>query len=562
MAGRRKGRVVSIRYRGARLLNHPLHNKSTAFTREERETFGLEGLLPDRVSTMEQQARRAYGNIARKTDDLEKYIGLAALQDRNEHLFYRVLGDHLAELLPIVYTPTVGRACQEYSRIFRRPRGLWITPRHRGHVEEVLGNAPTRQVRLIVATDGERILGVGDQGAGGMGVPVGKLALYTAAAGIHPGQTLPVCLDVGTDNAALLEDELYLGYAHPRLRGREYDELVEEFVEAVRRRFPAALLQWEDFKQANAFRILERYRRVLPSFNDDVQGTGAMVVAAVMAAGRLTGTPLVRQRALVLGAGAAGVGVALMLRAAFERAGLRGADLTRAVAVIDLPGLIVDEGEATPEFRRGIAWPRDLAAAAGLPAGPVDLARAVEALAPTILIGATGAPGTFSESAVRAMRAFAERPVILPLSNPTSHSEARPVDLLAWTEGRALVATGSPFAPVSYAGSAIRIAQANNAFIFPGLGLGALVAQAREVTDGMLLAAAERLAEETQSRAGGEEALFPSMADLRDVSARVAEAVVHEARRAGVGMDIAAENVAGAVEDAMWKPVYPTLQAY
>jgi malate dehydrogenase (oxaloacetate-decarboxylating) len=337
---------------------------------------------------------------------------------------------------------------------------------------------------------------------------------------------------------------------------------VEEFVEAGRRRFPGALRQWEDFKQANAFRILERYRRLLPSFNDDVQGTGAMVVAAVMAAGRVTGTPLARQRALVLGAGAAGVGVALMLRAAFERAGLRGADLARAVAVFDLPGLIVDEGAATPEFRRGIAWPAELAAAVGMPAGPVDLRRAVEALKPTVLIGATGAPGTFSEPAVRAMRAQAERPVILPLSNPTSHSEALPQDLLAWTDGRALVATGSPFAPVTYAGRPIRIAQANNAFIFPGLGLGALVADAREVTDGMLLAAAEQLAEETALRAGGEEALFPAMADLRAVSARVAEAVVREAVRAGVGIEIADERIADAVKSAMWEPVYPTLQAY
>jgi malic enzyme len=553
---------VPIRYRGARLLNHPLHNKSTAFTREERETFGLEGLLPDAVSTMEQQVRRAYGNIARKTDDLEKYIGLAALQDRNEHLFYRVLGDHLAELLPIVYTPTVGRACQEYSRIFRRARGLWITPRHRGRVEQVLGNAPSRQVRLIVATDGERILGVGDQGAGGMGVPVGKLALYTAAAGIHPGQTLPVCLDVGTDNAALLADELYLGYSHPRVRGAEYDALVDEFVEAVKRRFPGALLQWEDFKQANAFRILERHRRSLPSFNDDVQGTGAMVVAGVLAAARLTGVPLERQRALVLGAGAAGVGVALMLRAAFARAGLGGAELARAVAVMDLPGLILDEGAATPDFRRAIAWPAELAAAAGVPAGPIDLPSAVRALRPTVLVGATGAPGTFTEPAVREMVTHAPRPVILPLSNPTTYSEANPADLLAWTGGRALVATGSPFAPVAQGGRTVRIAQANNAFVFPGLGLGALVSEAREVTDGMLLAAAERLAEETTGRAGAEEALFPAMADLRAVSVRVAEAVVREAREAGLGRDVPDDLIAAEVAAAMWEPVYPRLEAY
>jgi malate dehydrogenase (oxaloacetate-decarboxylating) len=394
-------------------------------------------------------------------------------------------------------------------------------------------------------------------------VPVGKLALYTAAAGIHPGQTLPVCLDVGTDNAALLEDELYIGYPHPRLRGDEYDTLVEEFVQAVKRRFPAALLQWEDLKQGNAFRILERYRRQLPSFNDDVQGTGAMVVAGVMAACRITGVPLQRQRALVLGAGAAGVGVASMLRAAFARAGLFGDELTRAVAVTDLPGLIVDQGTATLEFRRGIAWPAELAAAAGLPPGqPLDLVDVVRSLRPTILVGATGAPGTFTEPVVREMAAHVERPMILPLSNPTTYAEARPADLLAWTEGRALVATGSPFAPVRHGGSTVRVAQANNLFIFPGVGLGALVSDAREVTDGMLVAAAERLAEETAARTGAEEALFPTMADLRAVSARVAEAVVCEARRAGVGKDIPDDDVAAAVAESMWEPVYPRLKAY
>jgi malic enzyme len=554
---------VAVRYRGARLLNHPLHNKSTAFTREEREALGLDGLLPDVVTSMEQQMRRVYWNISRKTDDLEKYIGLAALQDRNEHLFHRLLSDNLAELLPIVYTPTVGRACQEYSHIFRRPRGLWITPRHRGRIDQVLGNAPTRRVRLIVATDGERILGVGDQGAGGMGVPIGKLALYTAGAGIDPGQTLPVCLDVGTDNAALLEDELYIGYPHPRLRGPEYDDLVEEFVRAVQGRFPGALLQWEDLKQANAFRVLERFRHELPSFNDDVQGTGAMVVAGVLAACRITGRPLPGQRALVLGAGAAGVGVALMLRAAFARAGVREPDLTRSVAVLDLPGLIIDEGESTPSFRRGIGWPAELAREAGLgPGHAMDLVSAVRALRPTILVGATGAPGTFSEPAVREMAAHVARPVILPLSNPTSHSEARPADLLSWSGGRALVATGSPFAPVRVEGRAVRIAQANNAFVFPGVGLGALVAAAREVTDGMLLAAAERLAEETAARAQGEEALFPAMSALRAVSARVAEAVVREARTAGIGLDLPDEGIPAAVAGQMWEPVYPPLQPY
>jgi malate dehydrogenase (oxaloacetate-decarboxylating) len=396
-----------------------------------------------------------------------------------------------------------------------------------------------------------------------MGVPIGKLALYTGAAGIHPGHTLPVCLDVGTDNTALLEDELYIGYPHPRLRGPEYDALVDEFVQAVKRRFPGALLQWEDFKQANAVAILERYRRQLPSFNDDVQGTGAMVVAGVMAASRFTGQPLERQRALVLGGGAAGVGVALILRAAFARAGLTGADLTRAVAVMDLPGLVVDEDAATPLFRRGIAWPGELARSVGLdPGRPADLLGAVRALRPGILIGATGAPGSFTEPAVREMAAHSPRPVILPLSNPTSYSEARPLDLLAWTDGRALVATGSPFAPVPVGGRTVRIAQANNAFIFPGLGLGALVSAAREVTDGMLLAAAERLADETVARAQGEEALFPAMDALRAVSARVAEAVVCEARRAGVGLDIADDRIPAAVAAEMWEPLYPALKPY
>jgi malic enzyme len=544
--------------RGVQLLNDPLHNKSTAFDRAEREALGLEGLLPDVVTTMEQQARRAYGNIARKTDDLEKYIGLAALQDRNEHLFYRVLIDHLEELLPIVYTPTVGRACQEYSRIFRRPRGLWITPRHRGRIRDVLGNAPSHEVRLVVVTDGERILGVGDQGAGGMGIPVGKLALYTAAAGVAPFQTLPVCLDVGTDNAALLEDELYVGYPHPRLRGEPYDGLVQEFVEAVRQRFPRALLQWEDFKQANAFRILERYRSVLPSFNDDVQGTGAMVVAGFLAAARATGTPLPRQRAVVLGAGAAGVGIARMLRAAFARGGLAGDDLVRAVAVVDLAGVVLDEGEATLEFRRSVAWPPALAEAAGVGAGrPKDLQSLLSALRPTVLIGATGVPGAFSEAAVREMAAHAPRPLILPLSNPTSHCEARPSDLLAWTEGRALVATGSPFAPLNFGGRTLRIGQANNAFVFPGVGLGALVSEAGQVTDGMFLAAAERLAAEVQRGDPERDGLFPPISELRRVTARVAEAVVREAREAGVGLSIPDERIAPAVAASMWEPAYP-----
>src|SRR6266545_2267025 len=392
---------LEVPYRGTQLLRHPMYTKSSAFSQEERKVFGLEGLLPSAVSTMEMQEERAYANIMRKTDPLEKYIGLSALQGRNEHLFYRLLIDHIEEFLPIVYTPTVGHACQEFSHIFRRARGLWITPGDRGRIYEVLGNAFFDDVRLIVVTDNERILGLGDQGAGGMGIPIGKLALYTAAAGIHPSQTLPVSLDVGTDNEALLEDDLYVGYSHPRLRGADYDAVVDEFVRAVARRFPRALLQWEDFKQWNAMALLERYRGVVPSFNDDIQGTAAMALAGVLVGGRASGTAHRDQRILLVGAGAAGTGIARLLRLSLERAGLSGDDLYRAVAMVDIDGLVVDPDI---EHRRGLSWPSSLAERVGLCAGRVhELVDVVRALRPTALIGVAGVPGLFTESAVREM---------------------------------------------------------------------------------------------------------------------------------------------------------------
>src|SRR5580765_6003531 len=408
---------LEVPCRGVALLRHPLYTKGTAFTLEERRAFGLEGLLPQAVGTLEQQQRRAYANIARKSDPLEKYVGLAALQDRNEHLFYRVLVDHIEELLPIVYTPTVGEACQTYSHIFRRGRGLWITPGHRGRIADVLGNAPFEDVRLIVVTDNERILGLGDQGAGGMGIPIGKLALYTAAAGIPPWQTLPISLDVGTDNRELLEDDLYLGWRFPRLRGPEYDSLVEEFVQALRRRFPRALLQWEDFKKVNAFRLLDRYRKVLTCFNDDIQGTAAVAAAGMMAGSRVTGIPLTEQRVVILGAGAAGIGIARLLRDTFARAGLSGEKLTRAIANLDSHGLVVDDQEIKDVHKREFAWPAALAASVGLGKGSRrDLLAVVKALKPTFLIGTSGEPDTFTEEIVREMAKHVERPVIFPMS--------------------------------------------------------------------------------------------------------------------------------------------------
>ena len=545
---------VEVRLRGTQLLNHPMYNRSTAFTREERRELGLSGLLPDVTSTIDQQARRAYGNIARKSDPLERFIGLAALQDRNEHLFYRVLADHLEEFLPIVYTPTVGLACQQYSRIFRRARGLWITPDHKGHMSEVLTNNPYEDVRLIVVTDNERILGLGDQGAGGMGIPVGKLALYVAAAGIHPAQTLPVSLDVGTDNEELLRDDLYIGWRHARLRGDAYDAVVDEFVRAVKQRFPKALLQWEDFKQWNAFRLLERYRKELPSFNDDIQGTAAVAVAGLFAASRAAGRRFADERVVIVGAGAAGVGIARLVRRALEREGTAPEALSAAIALVDSKGLVVGTDD---EWRSDLAWPAELAAAHGLQAAAplIDVVRALE---PTALVGVTGVAGLFGEEVVRSMAARAPRPAIFPLSNPTSSSEARPADLMAWTGGRALVATGSPFDPVEMDGRPVRIGQGNNAFIFPGVGLGVLVSEAREVTDAMFAAAADTLAAQVSERDLTAGSLFPPVAELRRITAKVAEAVVRQAGADGVARN-PTDDAAEAIATAMWDPVYPAI---
>jgi len=416
-------------------------------------------------------------------------------------------------------------------------------------------------VRLIVVTDNERILGLGDQGAGGMGIPVGKLTIYTAAAGIHPAQTLPISLDVGTDNAELRQDELYLGYRHPRLRGPEYDELIEEFVQAVMKRFPSALLQWEDFKKGIAFRLLERYRKVLPSFNDDIQGTAGVTLAGILGACRITGVPLERQRVVILGSGAAGIGIAALLRDTLARRGLVGDALSEAVVLLDSDGLLADDREIRDAYKRPFAWPAQLAARHGLAAGlPRDLNAVVRAVRATILIGTSGQPGVFSEELVRAMASFSERPVIMPLSNPTSKSEAIPADLLKWTGGRALVATGSPFAPVLYEGRAIRVGQGNNAFIFPGVGLGCLVAQAREVKEAMFAAAAECLAHFVTSDDLAAGSLYPRVADLRQVTQQVAEAVVRTARDTGVGRPIDDSRVAAAVAEAMWQPRYLTCE--
>jgi malic enzyme len=549
--------------RGRALLNHPLHNKGTAFTAEERSRFCLEALLPSHVGSMQEQVCRVYEGIVRKEDPLEQYIGLVSLQDRNEHLFYRLLLDHIETFLPIVYTPTVGLACQHFSRIFRRARGLWITPDHVGRIDQVLA-AVEEDVRLIVVTDNERILGLGDQGAGGMGIPIGKLALYTAAAGIHPAQTLPISLDVGTDNEGLLHDDLYLGWRRKRLRGKAYDALVEEFVQAVKKHFPKALLQWEDFKKTNAMNLLERYRGELLSFNDDIQGTAAVGLAGILAGVRATGVPLGEQRVIILGAGAAGMGIAEQVRGAMLRTGLEESELSSHLAVLDSRGLLVEGRTYRPgeEYKEAFSWSVEFATSLGLGAGEGnDLERVVEALRPTVLLGTSGQPGAFGEGVVRKMAAAVERPLIFPFSNPTSKSEAKPADLLEWTQGRALIATGSPFDPVERGGRVHKIAQGNNVYIFPGVGLGALVSEARAVTDSMFTVAAETLAKEVLPEDLAAGILFPRLPELRRVTVGIAQAVAKEAAAAGVAEPVNDELLAEKVAAAMWDPEYPELEA-
>ncbi|HEX7046511.1 MAG TPA: NAD-dependent malic enzyme [Gammaproteobacteria bacterium] len=553
--------TVNVPLRGRALLCHPLYNKGTAFDADERRRFELTGLLPTHVGSIEEQEQRAYEHITRKSDPLERYIGLAALQDRNEVLFYRVLQKHLEELLPIVYTPTVGEACQKFSHIFRRGRGLWITPEDRGRIAEVLAHSVFRDVDLIVATDAERILGLGDLGAGGMGIPIGKLALYTVGAGIHPARTLPICLDVGTDNRELLDDPLYVGWRQPRLRGPEYDALVEEFIDAVGKKFPRALLQWEDFKKANAFTLLDRYRERILSFNDDIQGTAAVALAGVLAAARATATPFAKQRIVILGAGAAGIGIARQLRDAFAREGMDDISVRRAIAVLDSGGLLVDDREYRDVHKREFAWPATMATDAGLAQGDRDLLAVIEALRPTVLIGTSGQPGAFDETSIRAMAAAVERPVIMPFSNPTDFSEARPADLLTWTDGRAVIATGSPFAPVDFAGERREFGQGNNVYIFPGVGLGALAAHASRIDDRLFTVAAETLAAAVSGDFLARGRLYPPLAQLRSLSQRIAVAVAAEAVRLGHAPAAGEAELGERVRALMWEARYPRMRA-
>jgi malic enzyme len=553
IAARRPARIVP---RSSALLGARLLTKDLAFPRDERAALDLDGLLPDRVLTIEEQLDLELEHLRRKSDPLEQYIGLAALQDRNATLFYRLLAEHPEEFLPIVYTPTVGRACQEFSHILRRTRGLWITPDDVDRIPDLLAHSPYEDVRLIVVTDNERILGLGDQGAGGMAIPIGKLALYTAAAGIHPALTLPVSLDVGTDNPLLLADPLYLGHRAPRLRGAAYDRIVEAFVVAVAERWPGCMIQWEDFKQHNALRLLERYRDRICSFNDDVQGTAAVVLGGLLAATRLTGQRLADQRIVIAGAGAAGIGITRLVRLEMIAQGATQAEANSAVAVVDSHGLVHDGRDDLAADKRSVAWPAEVAAAMCSGHEVPTLADVVACVRPTVLLGATARAGSFDEALIASMAAQVECPIIMPLSNPTTACEAPPADILRWSDGRAIVATGSPFAAVEVDGRRHEIGQANNVFVFPGLGLGAMVAEARSMPDALFLAAARTLASQVSDECLANGAIYPPVHDLRPVTRAIARAVAAAVRAAGVAAVSPDVDLDAAVDDAMWWPDY------
>ena len=541
------------------LLDTPLLNKGTAFTEGERTQFGLHGLLPPQVETLEEQIVRAYEAYRRKDDDLERHIYLRALQDNNEVLFYRLVLEHIEEMTPIVYTPTVALACQQFSHIYRRPRGMFISNPQRDSIVQLLRNRPNSNVDVIVVTDGERILGIGDQGVGGLGIPIGKLSLYTLIGGIRPERTLPIVLDVGTNNTERLNDPEYFGWRHERITGEDYFAFIEQFVEAVKEELPETCLQWEDFANPHARPILERYRDQLLTFNDDIQGTAAVALGAILSAIKVTGKNLKDQQIVMFGAGSAATGVADGLREAMKEEGLTEQEARSRFWLINSKGILHSgRKDLTPEQMvyaqpesRIASWPRTLS-------GRIGLADVIGQIDATILIGLSTVAGAFSETIIREMARKVERPIIFPLSNPTSKSEATAEDLIAWTDGRALVATGSPFAPVSYEGRKIPIAQCNNVYIFPAIGLGAVASRATRVTDAMMLAAARTLAANSPALKDPSGGLLPPLTDLRRVAAEIAIAVGIAAQKDGIAPEVDEDELRRQVMATQWTPEYPS----
>jgi malate dehydrogenase (oxaloacetate-decarboxylating) len=549
--------VVRTKLSGYDLLNNSRLNKGTAFSEAERDIFALHGLLPPHVGSLEEQSDRRKHALENQQTNFAKYGLMRDLQDTNETLFYSLLTKNIESLLPIVYTPTVGEGCQRFSEIWHKPRGLFLSYPNKARISQILSHARYQRVRCIVVSDGERILGLGDQGAGGMGIPIGKMALYTALGSIHPEHCLPVLLDVGTDNEERLADPIYVGWKNKRIRGQEYDDFVDAFVSAVKHRWPHVLLQWEDFAGSNAARLLARYRDKICTFNDDIQGTAAVATATVLAAVNVTGIPLTQQKIVVLGFGSAGIGIANLLLAAMKDAGLSDEQAHDLFYAIDRDGLIVEGGKDIRPEQQSFARKRADVASWQLAGkdeiGLIDVVRNVK---PTVLIGVSGQPGAFSEEAIREMAKYADRPAIFPLSNPTSRSEATPEQLLAWTNGRALIGTGSPFAPVQINGESFHIDQTNNSYVFPGLALGIIASKAKRVSDAMIMTAAKTLAELSPTRKNKTASLLPPIAESRKIALLVAEGVAHRAIKDGLAGVADHKAFKEELNACVWNPVY------
>lgn len=539
------------------LITNPLLNKGTAFNEEERIAFDLIGVLPPRQSTLAVQLSRSYKAFQSKPNDLAKYLYMRDLQDSNETLFYRLIIEHIEEMMPIVYTPTVGAGCEQFSHIYRRARGLYIAYPYKDRIDEILANPRFNQVEAIVVSDGERILGLGDQGAGGMGIPIGKLALYSSCAGIHPASTLPILLDSGTNNPELSHDPLYIGWQHERIRGQEYDDFIDAFVSAVKKRFPHVLLQWEDFAQQNANPILARYRDQLCTFNDDIQGTASVATGTLLAAIQVTGVPLREQRIVLAGAGSAGCGISSLMMEAMIEQGLTEAEARSRFYLIDRAGLLVEGMDNIMSFQKPFLQSKAKIANWTL-ANPnmITLDDVVKNVKPTVLVGVSGQPGIFTEAIIRDMARNVERPVIFPLSNPTSRCEAIPSDLMKWTEERAVIGTGSPFGNITKNGQPFRVDQTNNCYIFPGMGLGLIAVKSKLVTDKMFMVAAKALADASPAKSNPQANLLPPLHTIREVSYQVAFAVAKEAVHAGLAKEMNDQEIETAIRNKMWFPDY------
>lgn len=543
-------------YAGFTLLELPLLNKGSAFTEEERSNFNLHGLLPHVIETIEEQHQRSYQQYVSFNEDINKHIYLRNIQDTNETLFYHLIENHLSEMMPIIYTPTVGEACQRFSDIYRRHRGIFISYPDREYIDDILQNVNKNNVKVIVITDGERILGLGDQGIGGMGIPIGKLSLYTACGGISPAYTLPITIDVGTNNPQLLNDPIYLGWNQPRISGEEYYNFVDAVLTGIKRRWPKALIQFEDFAQKNAMPLLEKYRDQYCCFNDDIQGTAAVSVGSLIAASRTAGKQLKDQVVTFLGAGSAGCGIAEQIVAQMVAEGLTDAEARARIFMVDRFGLLTDNQPNLIDFQSKLVQKVEAVSSWADAEGMISLLDVVRHAKPTVLIGVSGQPGLFTEEVIRTMAAHCERPIVLPLSNPTSRVEAVPADIIEWTEGRALIATGSPFLPVNYQGKLHNISQCNNSYIFPGIGLGVIAVQAKRVTDNMLMASSMALADCSPKLIDPEADLLPDLNELQKVSKIIAFKVAQAAIADGVAVALSDDLILKSIEDNFWKPEY------